>query len=186
MIPAFSNVGILPPYGMYGAADVEGRSPYPADLHMFVDRFATTSERVLLLEGFLEYRSKLRDIGLSNGVQWVGGSFVEDCEFIRSRPPNDIDVVTFIRPLSDDDAWDELITENEQLLMDADYTKQEFNCDAYTSELSEDMLDEISYYLTMFTHQRKTEVWKGIIQLDLLDPTEDQAASLLVERASQW
>ncbi|NIY97922.1 MAG: hypothetical protein HWE39_03940 [Oceanospirillaceae bacterium] len=186
MIPAFSNVGILPPYGMYGAADIEGRSPYPTELLVFVKRFATTEARTQLLQGFLEYRRRLRDIGLTEGIQWVGGSFVEDCELIRSRAPDDIDVVTFLRPLDDEQAWDALVAENDQLLMDAAHTKEHFRCDAYTSELNDEMLEEVAYYLTMFSHQRDTEVWKGIVQLELDDYTEGQAIALLAERAAQW
>lgn len=186
MIPDFSNIGILPPYGMYGAADIEGRSPYPTNLETFVDRFATTQARSALLKGFLTYRNHLHKIGLTEGLQWVGGSFVENCEVIRSRPPGDIDVVTFLRPLDDEQEWNDLIKNNNDLLMNAGHTKKNFQCDAYTSEINDEMLEDIAYYLTMFSHQRDTEVWKGIIQLDLNDPTEGQAATLLDKRAAQW
>ena len=186
MIPDFSNIGILPPYGMYGAADIDGRSPYPTSLEAFVDRFATTQARAALLQGFLAYRARLQQIGLTDGLQWIGGSFVEDCEIIRSRAPGDIDVVTFLRPLEDEQEWANLVANNNQLLMDAGHTKDQFQCDAYTSELNDEMLEEVAYYLTMFSHQRDTEVWKGIIQLDLNDPTEGLAAALLAERVAQW
>jgi len=41
------------------------------------------------------YRAALRDLGL-NGVQWINGSFCEDVERTRGRPPGDIDLVSLI------------------------------------------------------------------------------------------
>jgi len=80
MIPDFNNIGLLPPYGYEGVAEIDGRSPYPTTLINFVERFAITAERTKLLQGFLDYRKNLRATGLDSGIQWIGGSFVEDCE----------------------------------------------------------------------------------------------------------
>ena len=42
-----------------------------------------------LLQGFLNYRKKLHELGLVQGVQWLDGSFVENIEVLESRAPND-------------------------------------------------------------------------------------------------
>jgi hypothetical protein len=61
-------------------------------------RYGVTAERAAILTGLLDYRAALRNVGIMDGFQWLDGSFVEDVEAIRSRPPSDIDVVTFAHP----------------------------------------------------------------------------------------
>ena len=72
------------------------RSPYSLSLPEFVHRFGQSVERRSLMNGLLRYRALLQQAGLGAGFQWINGSFVEDVERIRGRPPADIDVVTFI------------------------------------------------------------------------------------------
>lgn len=47
------------------------------------------------MKGFIDYRKALSREGIERGFQWINGSFVEDIERSQSRPPSDIDVVTF-------------------------------------------------------------------------------------------
>lgn len=185
MIPDFNNVGLLPPYGYEGPQEIEDRSPYPSTLIDFVERFSTTPHRGDLLQGFINYRRSLRATGLTSGIQWIGGSFVEDCEEIRKRPPDDIDVVNFFYPFEDKDKWGELVGGNIELF-DPGYNKREFNCDAYTYEINQNSIEYIAYYLTMFSHQRRTENWKGIVQLDFSEASENTAEKILQERRVAW
>jgi hypothetical protein len=71
-----------------------------------VQRFAASRERLDILRGLLEYRAALGAIGIVQGFQWLDGSFVEDVEVTKGRPPSDIDVVTLAyRPIVDQNAW---------------------------------------------------------------------------------
>ena len=83
----------------------ENRSPYVATLCEVVKRFANTPERIQLLHGLMDYRDALYAAGVTDGFQWINGSFVEHVE-VRDRPdkerrPYDIDVVTFFHAPDD-------------------------------------------------------------------------------------
>ena len=56
------------------------RSPYAVPLAEFIERFATTLERVDMIENFLRYRAALHQAGITEGFQWINGSFVENIE----------------------------------------------------------------------------------------------------------
>jgi hypothetical protein len=93
-IPAWNAEGVLPPIAV---ADPTSplRSPYVVPLTEVVLRFGMSPVRRVLLEGLMRYRAELHAVGLIQGFQWLDGSFLEDVEQLASRPPNDIDVVTF-------------------------------------------------------------------------------------------
>lgn len=74
------------------------RSPYRVMLTDVVVHFATSSERRQILRGWLGYRAALHGMGLTDGFQWLDGSFLEQVETPESRPPQDMDVVTFLNP----------------------------------------------------------------------------------------
>ena len=96
-IPAFDANNVLPPH----AGDPRRReqlSPFPCTTTEFCQRFATTPERLAILDGFLRFRELLVQAGFVSGFQWVDGSFLEDIEAEANRPPNDLDVVTFYLP----------------------------------------------------------------------------------------
>ena len=64
-----------------------------------VERFAFTRQRARLIHNLIDYRNALYAAGITDGFQWIGGSFVEHVE---TRPrkgqaprPHDIDIVTF-------------------------------------------------------------------------------------------
>jgi len=94
-------------------------------------------------------------------------------------------VVSFFKLFEDNKKWQKTIESNEKLF-DTGYVKKTFNCDAYTYQLNEYVLEYISYYLTLFSHQRKTESWKGIVQLEFSENSEIQAERILQERGRQW
>lgn len=103
------------------------RSPYEISMLDFVKKFSFSNERVAILRGFLYYRKFLYSLGITAGFQWVNGSFTENVETLRNRPPNDIDVVSFIaepeNPLPDE-------------LFNNLYIKQQYQVDGYFVDLN--------------------------------------------------
>lgn len=95
ILPQWNGVGVLPPVRPEMPGNSPERSPYRVPLAGFVDRFATSLERMAILEGLLRFRGKLHELGIVSGFQWLDGSFLEQIEILESRHPRDMDVVTF-------------------------------------------------------------------------------------------
>lgn len=183
MIPSFGPSGTLPPFVGNSPADGAGRSPYHASMLEVVASLGTTPARARLCRGLLELRRELRKIGIEVGVQWLNGSFCEDIETTRSRPPRDIDVVTLLaRPEQHrtDEAWRAFVAGNSHLFENKQ-TKGAFGCDAYFIDLhspADLTISQITYWFGLFTHQRMTHLWKGILQVPL-QSDDDEAWELL-------
>lgn len=183
MIPQFNQSGVLPPFNpATGPADRAGRSPYKASAVDVVRRFGTTAHRNALLARWLAYRHDLRSLGITSGFQWLDGSFVENVEVTGSRDPRDIDVVTLAHPPAglDDVAWRRLVDTN-LTLFSPKLAKQHYSCDAYFIDLGKapQYTIEVSFYFGgLFSHQRSTSLWKGLVQVPLV--SDDAAAVLLV------
>lgn len=94
-IPNWNEIGVIPPMDMEHPTSAY-RSPYKTDILKFVERYATSPQRIEILLGFIKFRKEINKTGLTDGFQWIDGSFIEDVELIEKRPPNDIDVVTFL------------------------------------------------------------------------------------------
>lgn len=161
-------------------------SPYPTDIVSFVERFGYTIERNTILNGLLEYRAALLATGI-NGYQWLCGSFLEDVEVLRGRPPSDIDVVTvFYRPpqsASDADWTSFLQGSNKNLFFNPAFTKGLYKCDGQVIDLNdapETVVDLARFWYGLFAHQRETQLWKGIVTLDF-DPIRDALARNIIE-----
>ena len=180
MIPKFNHSGVLPPTLPGGDPTLQAHmSPYPASMSAVVIHFATSTERILILEGMLRYREYLLSTGIENGFQWLDGSFVEDCESTRSRPPKDIDLVTFAeRPAgyTADKDWDTFCDKHWEHAFDPDAIKAAYSCDAYYVDLSisaQFLVRRTRYWFGLFSHQRGTNVWKGMIEVPLLSDDDD-------------
>jgi len=91
-VPAFTLDGILPPF-TGDPTDRTTMSPFRVTVQEFVASFALTRERVQILHGLLELRRRIHELGITRGVQWIDGSFVEMNDNVRA--PRDVDVVTF-------------------------------------------------------------------------------------------
>lgn len=190
VLPAFDMNGVLPPYLNDDPTLPENHSPYRVDLNTFVVRFATTSERLEILKGFLKFRAALHAIGLKSDAwpngrgafHWLDGSFLEDCEKIRGAPPKDLDLVTFFpQPLfcKNRPEWLAYINANEQLF-DPEYCKATFMCDAYPVDLGaspRSIVDNTRYWFGLYAHQRMTGTWKGMVQIPLSSPMEDESSA---------
>jgi len=94
-IPAWNTLGLLPPILPREEPISARRAPYEATIAEVVQRFSTSPERRIILEGLLRFRRALFETGLERGFQWLNGSFFENIEALENRAPRDIDVVTF-------------------------------------------------------------------------------------------
>lgn len=163
-----------------------GQSPYPATALELVQRFATSMERAALLMGFFELRGALRAAGIVNGFQWIDGSFVEHAEATKGRPPGDIDVVTLFHRPADrlgGQRWDEFVDAHIDTLFDPEFCKAVYHCDAYVIDLYADpetSASQAAYWFGLFSHQRDTFRWKGIVQVRL--EQDDSAAVVELDR----
>ncbi|MBT2868498.1 hypothetical protein JQK19_14740 [Chromobacterium violaceum] len=170
MIPTFNASLVLPPYMGETPTARAAMSPYKVTMLDVVERFATNEQRVNILCGLLQYREALRNSGLTSGFQWLDGSFVEDVENIRKRPPKDIDIVTFsaVPGATNQDKRTWLNSHID--LIDPKKTKETYKCDAYLVDLSKEpnlIVDDTRYWFGLFSHQRETTLWKGMIQVPL-------------------
>lgn len=179
-IPQWTSQGMLPPT----APTALDRSPYHASLTDLVLRYATSTERNALLQGFLSFREALHASGLDQGFQWVDGSFLENIELIEERGPHDIDVVTFY--YSPNGQAQEDLVRHAPLLFDRVHTKEVYRVDAYFVELNgrapEPLVDETVYWYSLWSHSRNGQ-WKGYVQLDL-SSADDQAAQANLGKAA--
>lgn len=179
MIPKFNLSGVLPPF-LLGKNPTEASAvaPYKTTLVDFVNHFATTNERKKILCGFIDYRVNLKSIGITNGFQWIDGSFVENVEENEGRAPNDIDLVTFAyRPDNYQEAeqWKYLVSQRLDLFH-PEKSKNEYLCDAYFVDFAlppSVMVSHVSYWFGLFSHKRESSLWKGMLQIDLSEKEED-------------
>lgn len=172
-IPNWTNKGVLPPVNSLQATSAE-RSPYRVKLLDVVMRFATSAERCNILRGFLNYRAAVHSMALTQGFQWLDGSFSEDVELLEKRAPKDIDVVSFVHtpasfphsPLDPN-------------VLDHDHAKATYWVDSYFVEINllppDNLIKQSTYWYSMWSH-RRTQEWKGYLEIDL-SPVEDAAAS---------
>lgn len=172
MIPAFELSGVLPPFIGDSPTTPANQAPYKVKLAEFVKHFATSDERIEILKGLLKYRIALKSKDIISGFQWIDGSFVENVEMIRGRAPNDVDLVTFAeRPIGMNDSdWRGFSISNRDLFSTANL-KTKYKCDAYYVDLAMSpklLVSQTAYWFGLFSHQRETSLWKGMLQVDLL------------------
>lgn len=184
-IPAWNPEGLIPPVDVANPASAN-RSPYRVSLPDLILRFATSPQRIAILDGFLNFRAAMHAIGLIDGFQWINGSFTESIETgARSRPPNDVDLVTFFRIPPGRTEWDIINADSSLFLAtraEQDALKTAYRVDAYPVHLgtkSDDLVSQSAYWYGMWAHQRDTQRWKGFLEIDL-DPVDDASARSLL------
>jgi hypothetical protein len=103
----------------------------------------------------------------------------------------DIDVITvFERPAAaaTGAAWLSLANRLSNTLLDPVFCKTSFKYDAYPIDLGVDgkTVAELSaFWFSLFSHQRDTFRWKGVVQIPLGDASVDNAANAeLVRRGA--
>lgn len=169
MIPAFNPHGLIPPLRPGEAGHTLDRAPYATDVLAFCQRFGGSPERRAILGGLLDLRAALAAEGIQEGFQWLDGSFTEDVESLRGRPPADLDAVTFAR-LGDAAAQRELLRRAPALFLSAQ-CKARYGVDHYVLgidyPLDQTMGHRVAYWYSMWAHQRDTHHWKGFVSVAL-------------------
>lgn len=124
-------------------------------------------------------------LGHGIGFQWVDGSFVEEVEVMRGRPPEDIDVVSFLPPTPIGGLNDpNLLT----VIADRDKTWDQFKVDHLIVRLhwpGDIVVEHTRYWCGLFSHRREDGVWKGMLKVDLNTPADDDAARRHLESLGQ-
>ena len=184
MIPSFSVSGVLPPFVGNDPTQQAAQAPYRTSMEEVVNQFSFNLERVAILEGLFDYREQMRSLKVQ-GYQWLDGSFVEDCERTRNRPPADIDIITFAyRPKADDGRFlnpqeFDVFSDSYPELFDPEEAKEAFKCDAYYVDLNQPphfLTRTVTYWCNLFSHSRVNNLWKGILEVELnVDDTEAKA-----------
>lgn len=179
-IPSWNALGLIPPINAESPTD-SNRSPYTVSLKDLIIHFATSPERRDILQGFLNYRRALHEMGLDSGFQWLDGSFMENVEALENRPPNDMDVVSFLNiPKNFAPSTEDLLIFNPVI------AKERFKVDAYTVEMNlmppEQVISRSAYWYSMWSH-RRNQAWKGFLKIDL-NPSEDAEATAWLERTN--
>lgn len=169
VIPYFDIHGLVPPIRPGEAGHSLDRSPYPTDMLAFCQRFGTSADRRRILSGLLALRGELRGSGVTDGYQWLDGSFLEDVERLRGRPPQDIDVVTFA--VLGDGAAQRAKRQAAPHLFDSAQCKMRFHVDHYVLRadraLDEAYARRVAYWYSMWSHQRGSHRWKGFVSVPL-------------------
>jgi len=185
-IPDWDTYGVLPPIRPGENPASADRSPYRVSVLSLCRRFGESQKRRTILSGLIRLRGDLRLAGIDDGFQWADGSFMDDVEASRGRPPGDIDVVTFA-PLGDKARQRQLVAEHPDLFL-PQKAKAGFLVDHYLVAtdvaFDADQAAHVSYWYSMWSHRREDRRWKGFVQLSLAEDDEP-AAAWLAERAEQ-
>lgn len=178
-IPAWNTAGLLPAHDALNPVSAS-RSPYQVSVVDLVLQLANSPERRVIAGGLLRYRAALHAAGFVNGFQWVDGSYCTDIETLEGRPPQDIDVVTFLESPEWMDRNAVAVASPE--LFFSDEAKQQFSCDAYVVDLrdatAELLISQAAYWSSVWGHTR-SGTWKGFLQLDLSPDMDADARDLL-------
>ena len=184
-IPDFTISGVLPPYLGTTPTIPAAMSPYSTTLTRIAGKMCGSDQRKEIFRGLIAYRRQLANLGLTDGIQWLSGSFMEDIEALEARHPNDVDLVTFChRPAhleGDDVAWRAFVYANLPLL-DPRQVKPVYKCDAYFVDLNSQVFNVVNltrYWFGLFSH-RRGGLWKGLLQVPLGVSPDDANASTVV------
>ncbi|MBS1994697.1 MAG: hypothetical protein JSS86_00245 [Cyanobacteria bacterium SZAS LIN-2] len=120
-------------------------------------------------------------------MQWIDGSFCEAVEATRGRPPGDIDTVTLMRGPQGRESGPPLREFMQQNLrvFDSAQTKRHYGCEAFFVDLQQpvrQVVRSVTYWFALFTHQKVSNLWKGILQVDLV--SDDDAATDMLNAAA--
>lgn len=180
MNPEWDSSGVLPPIKPGTQGHSTERSPYLVSMQDLMNSFSFSEKRRNILRGLINYRQALYQVGITQGFQWINGSFTENIELLEDRDPNDIDVVTFCY-LPDGMQQDEIL-KKVALLFDPMQTKQSYHVDGYVFWLGQPLesrhVRQISYWAGMWSH-RRNRIWKGFLQVSLSKSEDELACRIL-------
>ncbi len=174
---------VLPPF-IGEPVERASRAPWKTEMVEVVRRFATSDVRRRILAGLLRHRDGLRKYGFV-GFQWLDGSFFD----VLPREPNDVDVVTIYVLGPDPAATEKLLDEPEfKELAAPPLAKKAYLVDPYFIDVREDALETVElthYWYGLFSHQRETNRWRGIVRVPLgIGDDDDADAKTLLEQMS--
>lgn len=181
-IPPFDGItGITPPY-LGTPANSLNVSPYQCSVADICgcQHLGSTSGRKAILNGFLDFRKTLLDLGI-RGFQWLDGSFLEDVETHLRRAPNDLDVVTFVEAPTTPAELRVLLNSKPQT--ESPLSKTAFHVDSYVISLgssSRIIVDHTRFWYGLFSHRRSDGIWKGMLAVELLDSADDDKARIIL------
>lgn len=176
MIPAYNSNHVLPPY-LGDANSPHSYSPYPCDIMEFCQHFATNTERIAILKGFVQFRLDC----LANGIvgrQWIDGDFVEDIEASEERKPEKMVVTTLMEIHTQDEA--NLIKENFPEFIDPRLSVPKFKVDHYvfvTNQSPDEIITWSKFWNLLYGHNRRG-VWKGMLEIPLTDNNDNDQIAL--------
>ena len=182
MIPPFDHNNVLPPYVEGGnPAKPSDQSPYKSDILEFCQRFATSSARIIILKGFVQFRLDMIANGVRGSHQWIDGSFIENVEVSQSRDPRDIDVASFV--IIPNKAEETRLLTCFPAFANTTMAKATYYVDHYVNLLNGNplyLIESSKYWSQLFSHNR-SGVWKGMVQLPLYadDALDKQAMDYL-------
>jgi hypothetical protein len=186
MIPSFNHSNVLPPF-VGDRLTAAKSSPYLLSASELVSELGQTAARRNLLLSFFKYRRGLRKFGFMGGFQWLNGSFSENIELEKNRPPSDIDLVTFTHAVTGLSAEQINVNmNNHPELFDRDICRATFNCDVFIVNLSKQpelLVQDVRYWYGLFSHRRGDHIWKGFLQIPL--DSDDEAAVTELEQISK-
>lgn len=179
-VPPFGWNNLLPPFVGSDPTLLGAQAPYPVTMVEVVTAVGTTDWRKALLRNLVAYRQILHGEGYITGFQLVDGSFVENAEVTRGRPPRDIDVMSFLdkpqKYVNDDLAWNTVGLDFWfREIVDVPNNKARFMLDTYAVLNEHVQAEDIMYWHGLFSHRRATYTWKGYLRVQL-DPIDDIAA----------
>jgi len=183
-IPDFDHNDVLPPH-LGDPRRCGELSPFPASSEEVCQRFATSPERRAILSGWLNFRQELACLGITSGFQWLDGSFLEDVEKAETRPPNDLDLITFFS-LPSGMSQDDLVTKVKKQMpafIDRSVSKASFHLDHFPVSLNSsgvNLVEQTRYWAGLFSHNRKG-IWKGMLRIELNTSLADSAAMALLK-----
>ncbi|WP_085587607.1 hypothetical protein [Thalassospira sp. MCCC 1A01428] len=180
-IPDWNMAGVVPPIRPGANPAGKNRSPYKVSLIDFADRFCLSAERLKILNGFIDLRAGLHSIGLTQGFQWIDGSFLEHIEDTEGRSPNDVDVVTYAFLPAGETQLTFMSTL--QPYMDRQAVKNLYKVDHFIKILPQLNIHDICYWYSLWSH-RRDGMWKGYAEVDLAPTDDAQAKSLLATKSS--
>jgi hypothetical protein len=182
-LPDFDHNHVLPPFINESPGNPANHSPYVCSINEFCEKFATTPTRIHLLKNFVKFRIKIHDSKITEGFQWVDGSFLENKEKALDQNPNDIDVATFFQVTSPD-------TEQKVKTDFPDFSHRKLAKDNYKLDHllihipalnPYDLIRSTNFISKLFSYSRRG-VFKGLVEIHLNTIDEDIAALEYLEK----
>ncbi|OJW74911.1 hypothetical protein [Spirosoma sp. 48-14] len=174
-IPDFDHNYVLPPH-LGDPTEPSHLSPYSSSILEICQKFGTSPNRVQILKNLVEFRRNMTNLGIIEGFQWLGGSFMQDIETLETRAPRDLDIVTFHGLLTTHQF--SLIIHSFPEFRSSVLSKKNFLLDHYPVDYCfkpEVTVEHTRYWIQLFTHTR-LGLWKGMVRIELNTPFDDQAA----------